>query len=297
MDSYFKGRRVVLIKAKRKIVLVILIIVLVLIVVIKSVVEHNRIQSELAKCERLYANKILKIPDKNKENIGFTCTGLFWDEKEKCFLIGNAGKYKPMEKAFKATIEKVNKNFSVIEESIECYQNFKEIRDIQGVSKDSNNTIWLCSYGENIVRRIDEKGKEISKFEIREPSGIAYDKRDDTLWILTNDYLYNCSYSGKINRSIKVHIKGQDQLFLDTEKDVLYFSAGLDYHGDSYIYIVDLSMKMIKPLYVLKDSYAIEGIAIVGNILYVLNDGYYHDAEIPYNQVNMYYLDDLQIVD
>ena len=42
-------------------------------------------------------------------------------------------------------------------------------------------------------------------------------------------------------------------------------------------------------MYVLKDSYVIEGITIVDNILYVLNDGYYHDAKIPINQVNMYF--------
>ena len=39
-------------------------------------------------------------------------------------------------------------------------------------------------------------------------------------------------------------------------------------------------------LYVLKDSYAIEGITIVDDVLYVLNDGYYHDAETPINWIH-----------
>lgn len=36
------------------------------------------------------------------------------------------------------------------------------------------------------------------------------------------------------------------------------------------------------------------GITIVDDVLYVLNDGYYHDAETPINQVNMYFLNKLQ---
>lgn len=81
---------------------------------------------------------------------------------------------------------------------------------------------------------------------------------------------------------------------IDEKKDLIYFSAGADYHGDSYIYTVDLKTSKVKPLYVLKDSYAIEGITIVDDVLYVLNDGYYHDAEIPTNQVNMYFFNRLK---
>ena len=111
---------------------------------------------------------------------------------------------------------------------------------------------------------------------------------------MTNNYLYNCSYDGVVQKTIKIHIKGQDQLFLDEKNDLIYFSAGADYHGDSYIYTVDLKTSKVKPLYVLKDSYAIEGITIVDDVLYVLNDGYYHDAETPINQVNMYFFNKLQ---
>lgn len=52
--------------------------------------------------------------------------------------------------------------------------------------------------------------------------------------------------------------------------------------------MVDLETNEIKPVYELQDSYAIEGIAIVDDVLYVLNDGYYHDAKVAVNQVNMY---------
>lgn len=253
-----------------------------------------KVKIEQEKCDKIYANKIIKLPDKEIKDVGFTCTGLYWDKEEECFLIGDAGKYKPDEKHFRASIEIVEKDFSAIKGYIPCYLSFENMRDIQGVTKSIDGTIWLCSYGENKVRHIDEKGNEIGYFDIKEPSGIANDSRSNTLWILTNNYLYNCSYDGVVQKKIKVHIKGQDQLFLDEENDLIYFSAGADYYGDSYIYTVNLKTKKVKPLYVLKDSYAIEGMTIVDNVLYVLNDGYYHDAQTPVNQVNMYYLNNIQ---
>ena len=227
------------------------------------ILPRIRVKIEQEKCDKIYANKILKLPDKEKANVGFTCTGLYWDKEEECFFIGNAGKYKPNDKTFQASIEIVEKDFSAIKGDIPCYLKFENMRDIQGVTKSTDGTIWLCSYGENKIRHIDEKGNELGNFDIKEPSGIANDSRSNTLWILTNNYLYNCS-------------------------------AGADYHGDSYIYTVDLKTSKVKPLYVLKDSYAIEGITIVDDVLYVLNDGYYHDAETPINQVNMYFLNKLQ---
>ena len=227
------------------------------------------------------------MPDKEKANVGFTCTGLYWD-KEECFFIGNAGKYKPNDKQFKATIEVVEKDFSSITSSIPCYLSFEKMKDIQGVCKASDGTIWLCSYGENKIRHINENGQEIGYIDMLEPSGIANDSRSNTLWVLTKKYLYNCTYDGKVKRKIKLKIKGQDQIFLDEENNLIYLSVGSNYSKESYIYMVDLETNEIKPVYELQDSYAIEGIAIVDDVLYVLNDGYYHDAKVAVNQVNMY---------
>ena len=111
-----------------------------------------RVKTEQEKCDKIYANKILKLPDKEKANVGFTCTGLYWNKEEECFFIGNAGKYKPNDKTFHASIEIVEKDFSAIKGDIPCYLKFENMRDIQGVTKSTDGTIWLCSYGENKVR-------------------------------------------------------------------------------------------------------------------------------------------------
>lgn len=281
-------------KKKRKFIIVFLTFAIVLICLAFPCIMAR---IKLNHCHQIYADKIIKLPDKENNNLGFTGTGLFWDSNKKVFLIGNAGKIKPNEDAFQATIEIVDQDFSIIKSSIPCYLNFINMRDIQGVSKSIDDTIWFCSYGENKVRHIDIYGNEIGSFSIAKPSGIAYDTRDNTIWILTDYYLYNCTYEGTINKKIKVHVKGQDHLFLDEKNNLMYFSAGANYYGDSYIYTLNLETNELKPLYVLKDSYAIEGITIIDNSLYVLNDGYYHNAKVAVNQVNIYNLDDLKVAE
>ncbi|RKI41972.1 hypothetical protein D7V86_08475 [bacterium D16-51] len=245
---------------------------------------------EMGKCPSLYADKVYAIPGKDGKEHGFTCTGLFYDEKQKQFYIGNIGKERPGRTEFHASIEIVDRNFSCVSESIECYKVFKNMGDIQGVCMDREGRIWICSYAENLVRQIDRRGRPISEFPVDAPSGIACDNEDGTLWVLTNKYLIHYTKKGEVLKKIPMEKEGQDQLFLDSVHQKLYISAGDNYYGDSYIYTADLTTGQITLCYVLKDSYAIEGITLIGNELYVLNDGYYHDAKIPFNQVNVYRL-------
>lgn len=164
------------------------------------------------------------------------------------------------------------------------------MKDIQGICMSDANTIWLCSYNENLIRAIDINGKSKASFPVDAPSGIAYQSSDNTLWVLTDTALLNCSLDGTVNKKITVRKAGQDQLYLDEKNNILYFSAGNDYHGDSYIYKFDINTDILELEYVLKDSYAIEGISIIDDTLYVLNDGLYHDAEIRVNLVSLYNL-------
>lgn len=243
---------------------------------------------ELFNCKELYASEIINIPSNSKSIVGFTCTGLCWNENERLFYVGNAGKKQPTDKEFEAGIAILNENFDSIVDEIKCYQNYSQMRDVQGVCIATDGSIWFCSYGENLVRHIDREGNDIGFIEIKAPSGIAFDNRTDTLWILTDRKLYHVDTLGNVLDTIRLSLRGQDQLCIDCEKDIMYVSVGLNYHGDSYIYAVNLSDKIVKPKYILKDSFAIEGIYFRNDTLYVLNDGFYHNAQIPNNQVNIY---------
>lgn len=272
----------------KKILIKILILAFIL-MILGVVLYYFCVNDKLNGAVQLYSVNIKKVPSYeqiNGENIGFTCTGLYYDENEQLFYVGNIGKYKPEEKTFKATIEIIDSSFENILETITLYDKYPNIKDIQGITKDSNDNIWFCSPAENLIRLISKDGNEISKISVKNPSGIAYDKEKKNLWVLTDKFLINYSTKGDVIKKFFIKEKGQDQLYIDESK--ILFTAGLDYNGDSYIYEVDKETGKYKIKYILKDSFAIEGISIVDNNILILNDGYYHNAKVAENQLNYY---------
>ena len=224
------------------------------------------------------------------EEKGFTCTGAVFDPASKSFYVGDAGKKMPLDEKFRAGIRQLSLDLNEQIRFFECYKQFESMRDIQGVAIDSTSNIWFCSYGENLVRCMDQNGNPINCHRVKNPSGIAYSSSDDTFWVLTNRYLIH--FSREFNEICKFSFKvaGQDQLFYDEEQKIIYITAGNNYHGESYVYSFDVTNELFKLEYILQDSFAIEGITIINGSMYVFNDGLYHDAEIPVNQVNIYSL-------
>lgn len=220
---------------------------------------------------------------------GFTCTGLTYDADENVFWIGNCGKNLPEAEYSRPTIVKVEKDTLSYLDEIDLYSIYPSMIDVQGVTLDtSDDSLWVCSFSENKIRHISKKGNDKGCIDIEKPTGIAYDSRTDTLWVLTYTELINMNKDGDIIETIGICIEGQDQIFLDEKNHLVYLTAGLDYKRENYVYLVDLSTKEVSLKFIPEDSYAIEGIFVEENIMYVLNDGYYHSAKIPINQLNKY---------
>lgn len=235
--------------------------------------------------------QIIPLPDieLGETSKGFTGTGLTYDREEDVFWIGNCGKNHPSDEIFYATIVKVSKDSGTILGEIKLYDIFPYMSDVQGVTIDeSNNTIWFCSFAENKIRHISKSGHIISSFDINRPIGIAYSRISDTLWVLTKSELINIEKDGAIIESLNFDIDGQDQLFLDEVNNIIYLTAGSSYYSDSYVYKIDLFKKEIDLAFILKESFAVKGIYIEDDKMYILNDGYYHQAKIPVNQINKY---------
>ena len=220
---------------------------------------------------------------------GFTCTGIAYDAKEDVYYIGNCGKTLPEDERFRASIVKVKKdNFQYIDEIV-LDELYPKMSDIQGVTIDtSDDTIFFCSTTESRIRHITKDGKHKGEFYAFYPKGIAYDSRTDTLWVLSGQSLKHFNKAGKVIRSIDFALEGQDQIFLDKVKNAIYLTAGNNYQGENYVYRVQLLFGRVPLAYTLKDSYAVEGIHMEGESMYILNDGYYHGAKTPVNQVNQY---------
>ena len=238
----------------------------------------------------LYADEIIKLDKLGIGYDGFTCTGATYDSISNSFYVGDAGKIDSNEDKFHAVIRQVSANFDSQIDVYNCHSLSKNMRDIQGVTLDNNRNIYFCSYGEDLIRCINIEGEYVSSFQIKAPSGIAYSKADNCFWILSDKNLIKTSKAGKILKKYYLRIDGQDQLYYDSEKNELYITAGLDYYGDSFVYVFNIDTEEFELRYILHDSYAIEGISIVDDKMYIFNDGLYHEAKVPDNQVNIYYL-------
>lgn len=240
------------------------------------------------------SNSVVKLPDvlNGESGKGFTCTGLTYDAVENVYYMGNIGKITPDIPGCHSTIVKLSDDFTVNLGEIEIGKIFPTRQDVQGVTFDSSdNTLWFCSFGENLIRHITLGGQDLGAIETPQPTGIVYEKETDTLWVLTYTELYNIQKNGDRRRTIPLSLKGQDQIFLDEERRILYITAGNNYKGKNYVYTVDLPTGQVKKAYLLHDSCAVEGIFYKEGKLYIANDGYYHNAKVPENQINIYELE------
>lgn len=111
----------------------------------------------------LKADFIIQLPDveNGETGKGFTCTGLTYHENENVFYVGNIGKSSPETAGFQPTIVKLSDDFSEVIEEIPLSKIFPSMKDIQGLAIDySDNSIWFCSTGENMIRHISESGED-----------------------------------------------------------------------------------------------------------------------------------------
>ena len=225
---------------------------------------------------------------------GFTCTGFAWDAQEGCWWAGNAGKLQTSDPVWYPTLIKLSADFSEKLDELYLYEiypsmNTETVGVVQGVCVDTgDSSLWIASAQEGMVRHITKGGQDLGSFAFERANGIAYDSRTDTLWILSQTQLVNADKTGSILQSIPVAITGQDMLWLDELSNTMYFTAGANYSGTNYVCAVDLDSGLVDVRYILPDSYCVEGIHISGNIMYIMNDGYYHDGTIPVNLVNVY---------
>ena len=241
----------------------------------------------------LSATEEIPLPDLYLTGKGFTCTGLAYDENNDTYLVGEIGALQPGEKR-QSSIIRLSADFTKVEEKIPLYNLFPNMEDVQGITIDtSNKSIWFCSSHENKIRNISCTGLSISSIPINRPTGIAYNQKDDSLWVLTyNNEIVHMKKNGTVMHKFAFsYDETLDQCFLDKYRGLLYITAGDNYTGRNNIYCfnVDTHEQYIACTV---DSYAVEGIWLGdNNKMIILNDGYYHSAIVGRNQVNYYTLE------
>lgn len=232
----------------------------------------------------------VELPNVLSDGYALTVTGLSYNVKDNIFYIGNYGKAVKDDKNFHPSIVTTSSNFSTIE-NILYFEN-KEL-DMQGIVYDEiNESLWYTN-GDAVINCKAADGEEFSQFFLDNYSkykanGICIDVEDGSLWVLClYKYLLHYSRDGVLLNTINCSYVGQDHICMN-EKGQLYISVGVDYKGENN-FVIELDRNgNIQTVYRVKKSYAIEGIVIINDKLYVANDGIYHDATILNNYIQIY---------
>lgn len=166
------------------------------------------------------------------------------------------------------------------------------IENLQGIAYDEKaDTIWMACG--NSIQEISKSGEilnvllleEFQKFQF---NGICYDSNTDTLWVLCYDkHLINITKHGICLNAVGSNFKGQDMLCIYDGQ--LYITVGADYvSNNNYCVIYDLVTGSFSVKWRLDGSYAIEGIYVDENKMFIVNDGAFHTAKIPRTYLAIY---------
>ncbi len=227
-----------------------------------------------------------ELPDKE---YGFTCTGLT-KATDGSWWIGSYGKETPESSSIQPSLVNVSNDFKVIRDEI----NRDGSDNIQGLAFDNKtNSIWFSNGKE--ISNVSLTGEVISSFRLPKsnvvPNGVAYNEQDDSIWVLGyEDYLYGFTKRGELIDLLSIDYPDQDHICFDENGD-LWFSYGADYLGkNNYVCKYDIVEGRVEVQYKVLNSYAIEGIYIDNNLLFVANDGVYHQSKDGKNIINVYSL-------
>lgn len=223
----------------------------------------------------------------------FTCTGLTFSYNSNTFWIADFGAYSIDEKRTPRLIE-VDNTFSSIKRILELKELSGDI-NLQGIDFDDNNdTIWLAT-GDSVYN-ITTNGVIINQINLQDyknlkSNGIYYDETKKNIYVLlASKYILQYDINGDLINKIKLNYFNQDHIFFSN--NTLLLTVGADYKGnDNFVLKIENDYKTI---FRVNASYAIEGLTIVGDKLYILNDGYYHNAKINKSYVTVYDADVLK---
>ncbi len=236
----------------------------------------------------LTASESIPLPDLYETGTGFTCTGLAYDPYNNVFLVGDIGKRLPNSGTIASRIVKLSTDFETVLGTIDLHTSY----DVQGITLDSDGSIWYCLPSDNKIYNISNTGASIGSISVACPTGIAYSPNDDSFWVLTyNNKILHISKAGTTLASYDfAYNEALDQCFLDSGRGLLYITAGVNYSDRNNVYCFNTGTHE-QNIACTVDSYSVEGIWIGQNKMAIVNDGRYHNAYFPINVTNIYLLD------
>ena len=209
----------------------------------------------------------------------FTCTGMTYDAIDNTYWIADYGAYTPKEDPEPRVVE-VNSNFDSIIKSIDLSNILERNSNLQGLCYDESDDALWGAVGNKLVE-FDKNGTikntiELGKYSKYQSNGVCYDRDDDSLWVLfASKLIIHYDKDGNILSKFEFDYVGQDHIA--KQGDDLLITVGADYTGiNNYVCRVSTKNGVVKNLYRVNGSNAVEGICINDKKVFIVNDGLYH---------------------
>jgi hypothetical protein len=165
---------------------------------------------------------------------------------------------------------------------------FSDNTTIQGLTLDSSNqSLWFVASLQSKIRNISKTGEVLGEFSFDRPNGLAYDPLTDRLIVLhktgtepggSSDHTISeiDKSTGTILRSYNTGpVYGADMLYLDPATRYLYLAYGADPSpGDVRVFDHDAG-KHIGTIGSLSKVTSTEGIAVIGENLFLISDDFF----------------------
>jgi len=269
----------------------------VLIIAVSGFIVYKKISECSKEIEAAYKGEIVRIESKriiyfsDFDSEDFTCTGLTYDSINNTYWLGNYGTLSVNNRA-KPHIVEIDREFTHIIKDIPLDNILDSSVNLQGIAYDNKaDCLWLA-LGDTIVQ-ISKEGDVLKTINMgiyvyNKSNGIAYNRDDDTLWVLcASQFLLHYSKDGTVLEEFPFNYADQDHICI--EEGSLYATVGADYEGENnYVYKISLQTGNIESLYQVHGANALEGICFVGGEMFIANDGLYHNDLVGHSYISVY---------
>lgn len=231
---------------------------------------------------------------------GFTITGLSYDSGTDTFYAGNIGKATPISSQETPQIVNLSKDGSTIIGQIAV----GATHDLQGLSYDTFNDNHVYAVpSNNQIYKINKDGTnnaailtdaQLTAIGITAVQALAFDTVRGQYWIGQGNEVKRVTAGGTEARTYTLDAHADiDHFYHDPVNDHLWITYGIS-GGWGFVVVIDCDTSIptgdavFVKNFQLPNSYAVEGISVVDDVMYVGNDGYYHNADIidSENQIN-----------
>jgi len=227
----------------------------------------------------------ITLPDSSGGAVGkgFSCTGLAYDGTN--FWVGNDGRDVEGDVTFAASLVKISPAGAKLDEILLSPLGITE--SVQGIGYDtSDDSIWCISTVDSKVYNITTVGAVASSFVVATVNGVTYDSIRDRLWCNAGSSLTRRAKDGTVEFT-KTMLTTPDQIYHDPVRDWIWCVYGGN-GEDGRALLYDITLDKFIGNAVMAEAKAIESCVIVGDVLYVTSDEYFHQVGSLNNQIHIF---------